>query len=157
MFPTFLNDGKVEEPQRTAPIIQTKKQVTPVDDEDDDEYYDSDEFASPDLKSPEYTSPAYIEEEPVQPKQKDTRSFVEDKKPEFIYVDQEAKDLQRERINYLKDFVGLEFESFDNLLEIQPSSEYSLYVSRIQNGILANSGDQTNDERATREVQTEDE
>lgn len=35
--------------------------------------------------------------------------------------------------------------------------EYELYVNRIQNGTLANSGDQTNDERATREVQTEDE
>jgi len=150
---------KVEEPKKTVPTIQTKKQAPPVEDDDDDDEYGSEEFASPsDYKSPSYASPAYIEEEPVQAKQpQDTRSFIEDKKPEFIYVDQETKDLQRERINYLKDYVGLEFESFDNLLEIQPSSEYSLYVSRIQNGILANSGDQTNDERATREVQTEDE
>lgn len=35
--------------------------------------------------------------------------------------------------------------------------EYELYVNRIQNGALANSGDQTNDERTNREVQTEDE
>jgi len=32
------------------------------------------------------------------------------------------REMQKERVQYLKDYVNLEFEAFDNLLEILPSS-----------------------------------
>jgi len=60
--------------------------------------------------------------------------------------------LQKQRVKDLKEYLNFEYETFDNLLDINPASEYELYINRISNGSYKNSNDQTNDENVTRET-----
>lgn len=43
----------------------------------------------------------------------------------------------------------LEQENFDNLLEIQPTSLYEIYITKIKNGSVKNSGDDCKPESGT--------
>jgi hypothetical protein len=86
----------------------------------------------------------------------------EDDKPDFSagmkpVIDEEMRSIQKQRCKYLREFLALDFETFDNLLDINPISEYEVYVNKINGGTIKNSNDQTNDENDTKETQTEDE
>lgn len=68
-----------------------------------------------------------------------------------VVVDEEIRAIQRERVKYLREYIGLDFEKIDNL-DMNPISEYEVYVNRINGGGIKNSNDQTNDENQTRET-----
>jgi hypothetical protein len=43
----------------------------------------------------------------------------------LIYIDEEVKALQKKRVKDLGEFLSLDYETFDNLLDINPRSTLS--------------------------------
>jgi hypothetical protein len=67
----------------------------------------------------------FAEAEVVQVREKQT--YVMNKAQE-VYADPEKKMLQRERVEYLREVVMLEYEDFNDIFELLPTSKIVLLI-----------------------------
>ncbi|KAM3143344.1 hypothetical protein pb186bvf_004405 [Paramecium bursaria] len=65
------------------------------------------------------------------------------------------KDVQKQRVKDLKDLITLEFDDYGNQFQIQPRSQYDLYLNLIKSNLIRNSNDQAFDDVKNQEIQTE--
>ena len=70
-------------------------------------------------------------------------------------VDQSALNEQKKRTMKIKEFVNLQVETFDDMLEIKPVSTFDNYFQRLTSGNIQNMLVQTGDNVNSKETQTE--
>ncbi|KAL4483309.1 hypothetical protein ABPG72_007951 [Tetrahymena utriculariae] len=64
-------------------------------------------------------------------------------------------EAQQERVKNLRQLIQLELDTFETLFELQPTTDYEIYINKIKAGTLKNSADQSDDNRVTQEIQTD--
>ncbi|EAS07104.4 hypothetical protein TTHERM_00683100 (macronuclear) [Tetrahymena thermophila SB210] len=64
-------------------------------------------------------------------------------------------EAQQERVKNLKQLIQLELDTFETLFELQPTTDYEIYINKIKAGTLKNSADQSDDNRVTQEIQAD--
>lgn len=80
-----------------------------------------------------------------------TRGLVVNKKK----VDKGAANKQLERIEALKEIIQIDFEEFDNQLNIKPQTKRDLYFNRLQTFQIQNEMVSTSDDYISKDAQTE--
>jgi hypothetical protein len=81
-----------------------------------------------------------------------SRGLVVNKKK----VDLGAANKQFERIEALKEILQIDFEEFDNQLNIKPQTKQDLYFNRLQTFQIHNEMVQSNDNYISKDIQTDD-
>ncbi|KAL4434881.1 hypothetical protein ABPG74_021220 [Tetrahymena malaccensis] len=64
-------------------------------------------------------------------------------------------EAQQERVKNLRQLIQLELDTFETLFELQPTTDYEIYINKIKAGTLKNSADQSDDNRVTQEIQAD--
>lgn len=119
-----------EEEQPQAPIKQAhvkpdfrRKIVADEEERPKPQVYNRQESEEKSQKSESEEEPPVRQPQRVEP----PRVFGQESRVQSTYVDHETKELQVERVKYLREFLALEYEKFDNLLEILPSSYFFIF------------------------------